>query len=560
MSYGGIENRIVDLLQKSVARMASEMKLTIVPLKDVKPELEIPKEKSHGDLSSNIAMRISKYAKMPPIKIAEILKSHLDLFLKTDTISGAFDSVEVKAPGFINFSFSRKYLSKVLLEIKRTKDNYGRSAIGSGTRLQIEFVSANPTGPLTIAHGRQAAIGDSLANIMEFLGYKVTREYYLNDEGTQMDILANSIRVRYRNLCGITEDLPKDAYKGDYIIDIAKDFKKEHGKKFADEEDLKRFRQFGLVWILNDIKKDLKDFGVKFNVWYSQKALRKAGKVEKAIKFLKEKGHIYEQEGAVWFRSTDFGDDKDRVVKKSDGNLTYLAPDIAYHLEKYRRGFKKIVDIWGPDHHGYVPRMKAAIQALGYDEKTLSVIIVQLATLYRNGQVVSMSTRAGEFVTLREVMDEVGKDVSRFCFIMRRTSSHLDFDLDIVKKESMENPVYYIQYAHARICSIMGYCRKSKISAKFDSDLLKEPEEIEILRALRIFPDFVAMSGKTLEPYVVLQYLHDLAGLFHSFYNKHRVVGDDHALSMARLVMVDCVRIVLANGLRLLGVSLPKKM
>ena len=376
-----------------------------------------------------------------------------------------------------------------------------------------------------------------------------------------MDILGNSIRVRYLELFGPTEPFPSDGYKGSYVIEIAKEFKKKYGNKHLNAKDIKVFREFGLRWILNDIKKDLKAFGVKFNVWYSQKALRKSGKVERAMALLKEKGYIYEQDNAVWFKSTAFGDDKDRVVRKSDGSLTYLAPDIAYHLEKYRRGFKKIIDIWGPDHHGYVPRMKAAIRALGFTEDSLSVLIVQLATLYKGGQVVSMSTRAGEFVTLREVMGEVGKDVSRFAFLMRRISSHLDFDLDLVKKESSENPVYYIQYAHARIWSIMEYSKRSHIAAsRFDSKLLKEPEELELLRALRQFPLIVALGGKAQEPYVILQYLQDLATSFHSFYNKHRVVTDDVSLTKSRLVLVGCVRIVLANGLKLLGVSLPKKM
>ena len=357
------------------------------------------------------------------------------------------------------------------------------------------------------------------------------------------------------------ESFPADGYKGSYVTEIAGAFRKKYGKKFIKSENKDVFREFGLRWILSDIKKDLKDFGVKFDVWYSQKALRKSGKVEKAIAFLKEKGYIYEKDNAVWFKSQAFGDDKDRVVFKSDGNATYLAPDIAYHLEKYRRGFRKIIDIWGPDHHGYVPRMRAAIQALGFSPETLSVLIVQLATLYKNGQVVSMSTRAGEFVTLREVMDEVGKDVSRFCFISRRISSHLDFDLDVVKKESMENPVYYIQYAHARIWSILEYGRKKHIiSAKFDSRLLKEPEECDLLRMLRQFPLIVSISGKSLEPYVILQYLQDLAQVFHSFYARYRVIGENLSLTKSRLVLVDCVRIVLGNGLRLLGVSLPKKM
>lgn len=560
MRYAEVESKIISLLEKSVKEVFADLGINPPSDQDIKTELEIPKEKSHGDLSSNIAMRISRFASRPPIELANLICEKIKHNLTASHLKDVIGQAETKAPGFINFFLSKKYLYKGLLEIKRQKNNFGSASIGRGLKLQVEFVSANPTGPLTIAHARQAAIGDSLANILQFLGYRITREYYLNDEGTQMDILARSIRARYLELLGAGEGFPQDGYKGSYISDIAKDFKTKHGKKFLKTTDIKAFREFGLRWILNDIKKDLKDFGVKFDVWYSQKSLRQSGKVEKAIDLLRQRGYIYENEGAVWFKSTAFGDDKDRVVYKSDGSATYLAPDIAYHLEKYRRGFKRIVDLWGPDHHGYVPRMRAAIEALGFSKESLSVLIVQLATLHKAGQVVSMSTRAGEFITLREVMDEVGKDVARFAFLMRRISSHLDFDLDIVKKESAENPVYYIQYAHARIWSILEYGKSTHPSAKFDSKLLNEPEEIELLRALRQFPKIVNLSGKALEPYVILQYLQDLAAMFHSFYNKHRVVGDDSHLTKSRLVLVDCTRIVLANGLRLLGVSLPKKM
>lgn len=561
MQHGGIEKSLSHIIERSVAAVFAERNISPDRPQELKAELEIPKDKTHGDLSTNIAMKACKIASLPPLELAALLKANIEKEFKAHHLIHGVGGVEVKPPGFINFFLSRNYLCRLLLEIKRRKHDYGRANLGRGIKLQVEFVSANPTGPLTIAHGRQAAIGDSLANIFEYLGYKVTREYYLNDEGTQMDILGSSIRARYLDLIGKGEGFPQDGYKGSYVIDIAKDFKKKFGKSHIDTKDIKVFREFGLRWILADIKGDLRDFGVRFDIWYSQRSLRKSGNVKKAIAVLKEKGYIYENEGAVWFKSTEFGDDKDRVVFKSDGSPTYLAPDIAYHLEKYRRGFKKIIDIWGPDHHGYIPRMKSAIKALGFGEDSISMLIVQLATLYRNGQVVSMSTRAGEFVTLREVMDEVGKDVSRFCFIMRRISSHLDFDLDAVKKESMENPVYYIQYAHARICSILVYGKKAHIhTAKFDSKLLKEAEELDLLRMIRQFPMIVILSARSQEPYVILQYLQDLATVFHSFYNKHRVVGEDLSLTKSRLVLVDCVRIVLANGLGLLGVSLPKKM
>ena len=561
MSYGGIEKELVLLIEKAARLVLSDLgRIALVKSHEIKPELEIPKEKSNGDISTNIAMKASKFASMQPFSFAGLIVNKINSIIASTQLKDDILKIEAKAPGFINFFLSNSYLYKIMLQIQREKALFGRVSKCRAMTMQIEFVSANPTGPLTIAHGRQAAIGDSLANIMEFIGCVVNREYYINDEGTQMNILGLSVRARYRELSGIKEDFPADGYKGTYVTDVAGDFKKKYGKSYLNEADIKPFREFGLKWILNDIKKDLKDFGVGFDVWYSQKALRRSGKIEKALQLIRDKGHIFEKEGATWFRSTTFGDDKDRVLIKSDGSYTYLAPDIAYHLEKYRRGFKKIVDIWGPDHHGYIPRIKAAIQALGYDKDSLSVLIAQLATLYKSGKLVSMSTRAGEFVTLREVMDEVGKDVARFCFIMRKVSSHLDFDLDKVKEQSMDNPVYYIQYAHARIWSILEYSKSAKMASKFKSNLLKEEEELDLLRSLRQFPLIIFLSANTLEPYVVLQYLQDLAKSFHSFYTKRRVVCDDPDLSKARLVLVDCVRIVLANGLKLLGVSLPKKM
>jgi len=560
MYHGGIERDISLLAERSVSAVLADLKVKPSTSTILKAELEIPKERRYGDLSTNIAMKTARASGRSPVDLAKLIKARMEGFLGSSHLKDSIGTIDVVPPGFINISFSKKYLRKVLLEIKRRKDNFGRSGIGRGAKLQIEFVSTNPTGPLTIAHGRQAAIGDSLANILKFLGYRVIREYYLNDEGTQMNILGSSIKARYLEIVGKPVEFPADGYRGSYVTEIARDFKKRYGRRFLKAQDIDPFREFGLRWILKDIKKDLKRFGVKFDVWYSQKALRKSGKIDKAIALLKDKGYVYEKDGAVWFRSTDFGDDKDRVIKKSDASYTYLAPDIAYHLEKYRRGFRKIIDMWGPDHHGYIPRMKAAMQALGFPKDSIDILIVQLATLYRFGQAVSMSTRTGEFITLREVMDEVGKDVARFCFISRRLSSHLDFDLDIAKKESMENPVYYIQYAHARIHSILRHGKSAHPAARFDSRLLREPEELEILRLLEQFPMIVISSGKSLEPYVIMQYLQDVATVFHCLYTKHRVVSADPGMTKARLVLVDCVRIILANGLRLLGVSLPKEM
>lgn len=560
MYYGGIEREIVSFIDSSVKDVLKDLGKTLSRPEEIIPELEIPKEKSHGDISTNIAMRGCKFASMGPAQFAQLIADKLNASLPSAALKENIEKIEVKQPGFINLFLSNAYLYDVMFKVQREKNNYGRISLCRSRKMQVEFVSANPTGPLTIAHGRQAAIGDSLANILSFVGCNVKREYYVNDEGTQMNILGNSIRIRYRELLGIKEEFPPDGYKGAYVIDIARDFKKRYGSRYSNRADIDIFREFGLKRILGGIKKDLKDFGVKFDVWYSQKSLRKSGKIDKALKIIKDKGYIFDQEGATWFKSTAFGDDKDRVLIKSDGSYTYLAPDIAYHLDKYRRGFKKLIDIWGPDHHGYIPRITAAIQALGYAKDSLSVLIAQLATLYRAGSVVPMSTRAGEFITLREVMDEVGKDAGRFCFIMRRVSSHLDFDLEKVKEQTMENPVYYIQYAHARIWSILEFSKSASFASRYDPAALKEREELDLLRSLRQFPLVVSLSADALEPYIVLQYLQDLAKSFHSFYAKHRVVCDDPALSKARLVLVDCVRIVLGNGLKLLGVSLPKKM
>lgn len=560
MYYGDIERKIISFIEGSVKEVLKDLKRPLDKTAGVMPGLEIPKDKAHGDLATNVAMKASKFAGMPPLEFAGLIANKMNGSLSGNILKTYIEKIEVKAPGFVNLFLSKAYLYQIILIIQREKNNYGRISVCRSKKINVEFVSANPTGPLTIAHGRQAAIGDSLSRILSFSGCNVKTEYYVNDEGTQMNILGNSIRIRYRELFNKKEEFPQDGYQGRYIYDIAGDFKKKYGSKYVDETDLAPFREFGLKWILNGIKKDLKDFGVEFDVWYSQKSLRKSDRIEKALKIIDNKGYIFKEDGATWFRSTDFGDDKNRVLVKSDGSYTYLAPDIAYHLDKYRRGFKRLVDIWGPDHHGYIPRITAAIQSLGYDKKTLSVIIAQLATLYRSGKIVPMSTRAGEFITLREVMTEVGKDVARFCFIMRRVSSHLDFDLEKAKEQSMENPVYYIQYAHARIWSILEYSKSSHISSKFDSSLLIEKEELDILRTLREFPLVVSLSADELEPYVILQYLQDLAKSFHSFYTKHRVVCPDPALTKARLVLVDCVRIILANGINLLGVSLPKKM
>ncbi|MDP6685690.1 MAG: arginine--tRNA ligase, partial [Candidatus Omnitrophota bacterium] len=397
-----------------------------------------------------------------------------------------------------------------------------------------------------------------LARILTYCGYKVSREYYINDEGVQMGILGNSVKARFKELLGEAVEFPENGYKGAYIREIAKEIHDlQQSKKSALKESF--FTEYAYKWIMQSIKKDLEDFGVHFDVWFSQKKLSTAKKIEKALSFLKDKGFVYEKDGASWFQSTRFGDDKDRVVVKSDGSFTYLAPDIAYHKEKFERGYNKVINIWGPDHHGYINRLKAACQALGIDKDRVSILISQLVTLFRDKKPVKMSTREGEFITLRQVMDEVGKDAGRFFFLMRRTDSHLDFDLGLAKAKTMDNPVYYIQYAHARITSVINFSDNTKPDLK-NLHLLDKEHEINIIKTLLSFPKTIESSARNLEPYTLLSYLQDLASLFHSYYDSYRVVTDNKALTKARMALITAIKTVLVNGLSLLGVSVPDKM
>jgi len=527
--------------------------------------LEPPKDKRLADLSTNIAMQICKQEKgLKPFALAGSIADIAGSEIEKQKLSVYIQKVEVKPPGFINLHFSERYLQDVVTEIAAAGERFGASAIGKGKDVLVEFVSANPTGPLSVAHGRQAAVGDAIANILDFCGFSVKREYYLNDEGNQILLLGKSIYARYCELLGEEELFPEDGYRGSYIYDIAKSLIEKQKGPLPDEADkrLKKVCDFGVDYIMKMIRKDLSDFGVGFDNYFSQHKLSESGKVEEALGELKKKNLLYEKDGALWFKSTEFGDDKDRVLKKSDGSYTYITPDIAYHEDKFRRGFDWLIDLWGPDHHGYIPRMKAASRAMGRDDKALSLLIVQLATISRDGVPVRMSTREGEFITLREVLDDVGKDVARFFFQMRRKDSHLDFDLELAKKESMENPVYYIQYAHARICGILEYKKKQKMSlgASAGLKLLKAPEELNVLRLLREFPDIIEFSARSLEPHRLIQYLMELASSFHSFYTQHRVVSDDKELTSARLLLAESLKTVFSKSLALLGASSPEKM
>lgn len=528
---------------------------------------EVPREEKFGDLSTNFALRVAKELKTSPRSVAQGIADSLKELLMKETLKGRVSQITVEGPGFLNFTFSHREISQTVLQIEAEKGNFGRPELLKKNNILLEFVSANPTGPLTIAHGRQAALGDSLARILRFSGHKVTTEYYNNDEGVQINTLAASLKLRVtRQITGtdLDADLPENYYKGEYLIGIADDFIKEvHPAQPLEKYDAK-FRTFARDRIMDGIQKDLKDFGVDFDGTYSQEALGRSGKVERTLDELRKKGVVYESEGATWLRSTDFGDDKDRVLIKSDKSYTYLTPDIAYHDEKFKRGFDMIVDILGPDHHGYIARLKASQKALGHDPSAIHVLIAQLVTLYEGQKQVRMSTRAGDFVTLREVLDEVGKDAGRFFFLMRKFDAHLDFDLALAKTQTPDNPVFYIQYAHARVESINRLFEEQGFKLEKDREetlsCLSSVSEIRILRLLSQFEDAVAGADRMLEPFRLVPYLTDLAAAFHRFYADCRVITEDTVLTQGRMRLVLCVQQVIRTGLGLLGISAPLKM
>jgi arginyl-tRNA synthetase len=554
-------------LKDDLARLLAEALLSIecaVAGSDITASFETPKEEKFGDLSTNLVMRLAREKKTAPRPLAEKFHKRLEELLPASPLKGRIARIAVEGPGFVNFHYSPQEIASVVLDVKARGSSYGKPSVEKKNIL-LEYVSANPTGPLTVAHGRQAALGDSLARILRFCGHTVTTEYYNNDEGVQINTLGKSLFYRLRELLEEpVEPMPEEYYKGDYLVDIAKEFIAKEGAAFQslpEDEKLRRCRFFARETIMAGIKKDLIDFDVTFDAYYSQEALGKSGKVEATLEELKKRGMVFENEGAVWLKSTQFGDDKDRVLIKSDKNYTYLTPDIAYHHEKFLRGFEMLIDILGPDHHGYIARLKASQKALGHDPDAVNVLIAQLVTLYENGQQVRMSTRAGEFVTLREILDEVGKDAGRFFFLMRRFDAHLDFDLALAKSQTPDNPVFYIQYAHARIESVKD---KHGVKARWDSpaDLarLTDPLETRVMRALSQFEESVLGANKTLEPFRLVPYLTDLAATFHRFYAENRVVTEDAALTNARLMLSEAVQQVLRNGLGLLGVTAPLKM
>ena len=522
--------------------------------------LEIPKEKAHGDYSTNMAMQLARVAKKAPRVIAEALVDNFD------RTKASIEKIELAGPGFINFYMNNAYLTDLIPTVLQAGDNYGETTTGNGQKVQVEFVSANPTGDLHLGHARGAAVGDSLSNILAKAGYDVSREYYINDAGNQINNLAISVEARYFQALGLEKDMPEDGYHGADIIGIGKTLAEEFGDKYVnvpEEERFEFFREYGLKYEMGKLQKDLEDFRVGFDVWYSETSLYKNGKIDRALEALRESGYIYEQDGATWLRSTDFGDDKDRVLIKKDGSYTYLTPDIAYHKDKLERGFEKLINIWGADHHGYIPRMKAAIQALGYDREALEVEIIQLVHLYKNGEKMKMSKRTGKAVTMRDLVDEVGLDATRYFFAMRSSDTHMDFDLDLAVSESNENPVYYAQYAHARISSILRTGVEQGISVDEDADfsLIGSEKEVDLLKKIGEFPAAVGEAALKRMPHRITNYILELASAFHSFYNADKVLDSDNpARTKARLALVKSVQITLKNALALIGVSAPEKM
>ena len=523
--------------------------------------VEKPKEEKFGDFSTSLAMGLAKSERKKPYEIAEILSRHL--LCNEDNIA----SVKIAGPGFLNLTMKPAFFLKRLLKVAEQADRYGSSNAGQGKKVLLEFVSANPTGPLHVGHGRGAAVGDMLGRLLDKAGYNVSTEYYINDVGNQMNTLGRSTWSRYLELQDKGDAFPLDYYQGEYIKDIARDIYAQYGNEFLDKEEeqvFPFFREYARNSVLNGIKEDLSNFGVIFDQWFSEKKLYDQQLVDATVNWLRKEKHIYDKEGAVWLRSSALNDEKDRVLIKQSGEKTYFCSDIAYHKNKIDRGFEWIVDLWGADHHGYVPRMKSALQAMGYDENVFKVMLVQFVSLKRGGEKVSMSTRSGEFETLADVIKEVGIDATRFFFLMRSSDTHLDFDLELAKKESPENPVFYIQYAHARICSIFRIATEQGIklldSVDIDLSPLQNKEEFVMIKKILAFTETVEKSAELLEVHRIAFYLQDLVGTFHRYYSRNRIVSEDKALSCARLFLMNCLRVTIRNGLSIMGVSAPERM
>lgn len=523
--------------------------------------VEVPRDRAHGDFATNAALALASLFRRPPRDIAAAIVRHLDL------PSAGVERAEIAGPGFINFHLPRGWMRDVVPLVRRMGTAYGRSRCDNPMDIILEFVSANPTGPMNVVNARAAAVGDCLARLLEAVGHRVHREYYVNDAGRQADLFGASVEARFRELMGQEATVPPDGYPGEYVIDIARQLQQERpdALDLPEEERRRFFKERAADLMVEWQRRDLADFGVEFDRWFRERDLHASGDVERAVAALRERGHVYERDGAVWFASTAFGDDKDRVLIKQDGAYTYLTADIAYHWDKFRRGFQRAIDIWGPDHHGYIARTKAAVQALGYPEDALEVLILQLVTLTRRGKQVRMSKRAGEFVTLRELLDEVGRDAARYFFVARSPESHLEFDLELALEQTADNPVYYVQYAHARTCGILrqaaeGAAQGGVPPLDVDVSPLDGEHELDVMRRLAEFPGEVRLAAERREPQRIPHFLQELAGSFHSFYTHCRVLGEEPPVEAARLALVDAVRLTLAAGLGLLGVSAPERM
>ena len=587
-----MKDQLKELIESALASLIAQQSLPAdVSSADV--QLERTKDRSHGDFASNIAMVLAKPAKMNPRQIATLI---VDALPQHEMI----EKVEIAGPGFINFSLSASSRQQVVADVLKKAGQFGLSNYGNGQKVQVEFVSANPTGPLHVGHGRGAAYGSVVSSLLKAVGFDVHREYYVNDAGRQMDILATSVWLRYLEKCGEQFTFPSNGYRGEYVLDIAETLKQQHGNALlhsasqafngvpADEPQggdkelhidgltqqaknllgadvYRQLFDLGLNAILDDIRNDLAGFGAEYDEWFSERSLVESGVVDEAVEQLKAANMLYQQDGAWWFKSTDFGDKKDRVVVRDNGQATYFASDVAYHLNKFNRGFDQIIDIWGADHHGYITRVKASMEALNQDVSKLKVLLVQFAVLYRGKEKVGMSTRSGEFVTLRELRDEVGKDAARFFYVMRGADQHMDFDLELAKSQSNDNPVYYVQYAHARVCSVFRQLAERQMNWDEQTglqnlSLLTEDHEQALFTMLSRYPEVVELAAITHTPHLLAHFLMDLARDFHTYYNAHQFMTDDINLSQARLTLITAVRQVIANGLGLMGVSAPQSM
>ncbi len=542
-------------MKKYLLEIFDELSYKLTYLKETDLIFTVPAQSNHGDYSTNAAMMLARALKRKPIEIANEIVSHLQYD------KSKIEKIEIAGPGFINFYFSKNFVTKIVAEIHSQGKNFGKSSKFAGKRANVEFVSANPTGPLTVGHGRNAVVGDTIANMLEWIGYNVDREYYFNNAGRQMRVLGDSVRLRYLEILGENIEFPQDYYQGEYIKDIARKIFEESGDKYKNEPEDGIFKQRAEKEIFDDIKKTMKNIGIEMNIFYNEHSLYEDGKINKLLELYKTKNLSYEKEGAVWLKLTELGNEQDKVIVKSSGEPTYRLPDIAYHITKFERGYDLIVDLFGSDHNATYPDVLAGIRVLGYDTEKIKVLIHQFVTIMSGGEVVKMSTRKANYVTLDELIDETGSDVVRYFFNMRSISSHLNFDLDVAKKQSDENPVFYLQYAHARICSIIRMAEEQNLKSSLENlKLLQKDEEQNLLKKLYEFPDEILYSTELFEPHRIANYLESLAALFHKFYTECRIIGSEKKLAEARLALIEAVKIVLRNGLSILGVSAPERM